>query len=193
MPDHDDIDKERLGKIVALAKRGEGGERTNAERMVRRLCDKHGLNFDDVMHGIEVQEHRLEYRRGDEDLAAYVFWKYGAMTREDALHVKVSRRGHYLIVRTTLDRFLETLNAYGVLSRHYRIEKKRAADSFDDAFRMKHKLYYEPKAGEPTKNDDREKTLEELEDELKRGLLAGAMAARMDDAKIHKTLGTGKK
>ncbi len=46
--------KQRLIKILALAKRGVGGEKENAERMLNSLLKKHGMTLDDL----EDQENR---------------------------------------------------------------------------------------------------------------------------------------
>lgn len=40
--------EQKLQKLLALAERGEGGEKSNAERMLKRLLDKHGLNISDL-------------------------------------------------------------------------------------------------------------------------------------------------
>lgn len=40
--------KQRLLKILELARRGEGGERVNAQRMLDSLLKKHGMTLDDL-------------------------------------------------------------------------------------------------------------------------------------------------
>lgn len=51
----DKLNKEYLGKVVRLAKEGIDGEKANAIRIVKKLCAKHDLNFDDVMNDTGVE------------------------------------------------------------------------------------------------------------------------------------------
>lgn len=39
----------RLRKLMALAERGEGGEKANAQRMLEKLLTNHGLTIDDLV------------------------------------------------------------------------------------------------------------------------------------------------
>jgi hypothetical protein len=43
-----DAIRQRLAKILTLAKRGVGGEKKNAESILRRELKKHGLTIDDI-------------------------------------------------------------------------------------------------------------------------------------------------
>lgn len=40
--------KDRMLKILALARQGVGGEQENAERMLETLCKKHGITLDEL-------------------------------------------------------------------------------------------------------------------------------------------------
>ena len=56
-----DIDalKERLSKMKALADAGTSGERTAADRLMRKICAKYGMSLDDIDAEIE-REHTVE-------------------------------------------------------------------------------------------------------------------------------------
>lgn len=52
---------ERSLRIVALARSGVGGEKENAQRILRQICEKKHLDFDQVLAGTndEITERRL--------------------------------------------------------------------------------------------------------------------------------------
>jgi len=41
--------REKLDKIIELAKRGQGGEKESALRLAKRMCNQLGLNFNKEM------------------------------------------------------------------------------------------------------------------------------------------------
>lgn len=49
---------ERMKKILALARRGEGGEKTTAEAMLQRLLDKYGMTIADLDDSEQPVERR---------------------------------------------------------------------------------------------------------------------------------------
>lgn len=48
MKEPDDKTLSRMQKLLALARRGVGGERANAERFLARLLEQHGMTLDDI-------------------------------------------------------------------------------------------------------------------------------------------------
>lgn len=54
-----DIDP-KLTKIIALAREGIGGEKTAAIKAVKRICEREGLDFDDVMSTTDEREYVLD-------------------------------------------------------------------------------------------------------------------------------------
>lgn len=153
-----DIDDKML-KVVALAKQGVGGERDAAIATLKRLCKRHGLNFDDVMNKSDVREYVLDlpYRNKDEsDILAQVCFKF-ALFDGGSLHYNEVRK--VFIYETTAAKHIECSNAAAVYIAAYRHERKRMLKDLTAAFIYKHSLTrpaensearkpYEPPTGE---------------------------------------------
>lgn len=183
MSQHDEKDRERLGKLVALAKRGEGGEKTTALRMVANLCVKLELNFEDVMREEESRaEYHIDCSAADYRLLLHIVIAYaydGDGTGDFGMgHAGRRRR---IFFTTTKAQYVETVHAWTVLSRQYRKEKKRMRDALWHAFLTKHDLY-----AKKTVKDDKPPEL--TEEELRARRMGGALANGLEDADIRKTL-----
>lgn len=177
----EDKEKERLGKLIALAKRGEGGEKDTALRMVRALCKKLDLNFDDVMAEEESKrEFYLEFARKDFRLAQQIVVRY-AFDGDGTADFAPSRSHTRLYFTTTLERYIETAHALEVLTKQYRKEQKRMRDALWHAFLSKHDLY-------ATKTVRGDKPPELSDDEMRARRMGGALADSLEDAHIRKTL-----
>lgn len=171
----DDLNTDRLGKIVALAKRGVGGEKTSAIKMVKALCKKHGLDYDEIMsEGEAVKEWRIPYRSLEEEriMAQIIYHFTGCDQVKYAPFLKV------LIFETTQARYIETLNALDVLLRAFRKEKKRMKDVIYFGFVTKHNLW-----GKDSSNGD-----DIPEDEMAARDAGAGIARHMEDVNIHKQL-----
>lgn len=166
---------DKIGKIVALAKGGVGGERTTAIKILKNLCKNHGLNYDEVMSDDQqISEYVLEYKsKEDKRLTEQIIGKYLG-------HVK---GGYYkyrkaLWFETTKEKYIEVLNAHSVLLRLYRKERKKMKEAVYYGFLDKHNLFV------PAGEKERELTQEE-----KDARAAGHMMTyHMEDAEIHKQL-----
>ena len=138
---------EKIGKLVALAKNGIDGEKQAAIEILKKLCEKHDLNFDDVMsENEEILEYELEYKAGQFKLARGVIIRYGVININDEYRYNKFSRTIYF--STTKQRFLETIHAYSILSRQYEKEKRETLKAFFKAFQYVNDLYYKPKEGE---------------------------------------------
>lgn len=172
--------RERLGKLVALAKRGIGGERDTALEMVKKLCKKLHLEFEDVMSSDEkIREFYVDFARADMRLALHVVIRYafdGDGTQDWVPSVSHTR----LYFTTTLERYLETVHALEILTRQYRKEQKRVRKAFWYGFLSKHDLY----AKKTIKSEEWQPSKEEMR-ERKMGSM---MAHGMEDAEIRKAL-----
>lgn len=183
-----EADQERLGKIVALAKNGSGGEKANAIRIIKKICKQHGLDFDEVMNDEyrTVKEFTISYRSNDEKevlvccVYRYAFLKYG----DDLWGVYPKKMGF----KTTPEKYIETLNAFSVLKGLYKKEKKIIEQATFLAFRKKHELFYNPTAEEWKKINKQRKGKKDTEEDLKRERMAENMSRSMEDAEIHKQL-----
>ena len=54
--------EEKLAKILALAERGVGGEKTNAKNILEKLLKKHRLTLDDIVNNSTQELTRKEYK-----------------------------------------------------------------------------------------------------------------------------------
>lgn len=189
-----DFNEERLGKLVQLAKRGEGGEKATAIKFVKALCKRHGLNFDEVMSADEsVREFYLDHTRAETKLAIQVICRYAHRSMKDGIHSSVG--GTRLYFETTQEKYIETLNAWEVLRELYAKEKKIMQQAFFMGFLDKHWLYYMP-TDEERRNHSRKvnkQKEEESEDEKRARRMGAEIADHLQDANIVKRIGAPKK
>lgn len=177
------IDKDRLGKIVALAKRGVGGERTNAIKLVKTLCRKHGLDFDEVMSNEEKkQEFHIDCTRVNHRLLLHVVLKYAfdSSWNEDG-HIWIGGRDQRIYFTTTMEKYVEVSHAFVVLSRLYKKEQDRVKQAAYFGFLEKHDLY-------ATNSGEGKKASDITEEEIRVRRMGSSLAENMEDAKLHKTL-----
>jgi len=172
----------QLGKIVALAKRGVGGEKATALKMVRTICKRHSLDFDEVMNDVKLTDHCLVLKtRNHFKLGIQIVAHYGIYD-EDHLHIGESLDKKHLYFETMQEKYIETINAYEVLSRLYEKEKKRMNTAFILGFYQKHDLFLPFKL---KKNKGDKRPTEKEMEEYRRG---AKLAEDMEDAKIQKLL-----
>lgn len=182
----DELNEERLGKIVELAKKGEGGEKTTAIALVQKFCKKYDLDFDIVMGkgGEKIQEFVIRCKKRECDLLVQVLFRYGIPTAKQSIWTSVNNMR--VTFEGTQSSYLEALNAWYVLSRLYYKEEKKIKEATHIAFISKHNLFYQRKKGEkgPTSSDNKaDKNI------LK---MAIGLMDNLEDAQIHKTLVAGK-
>ncbi|MBD9653545.1 DUF2786 domain-containing protein [Pseudomonas sp. PDM12] len=115
----------KLRKLQALAERGEGGEKVNAQRMLEKLLARHGLSVDDLA------DERREIRwftassKFDSQLAAQIMAKI-ANTDTPGIY-KSKRRPKHVGVESTPAEAVE-------FELHYDTLRKALAEHFRDAF-----------------------------------------------------------
>ena len=83
---------ERSLRIVALARSGVGGEKENAQRILRQICEKKHLDFDKVLAGTndEIAERKLILGRLAKDevsVIARVIMNFGMDENHKTLNV----------------------------------------------------------------------------------------------------------
>ena len=192
MDKKEEINKDRLGKIVELAKRGVGGEKETAIRLVKKICSQYNLNFDDVMNNTNIEKCVLEIKKGDTQLGVQIIARYGHTKYGD--QVRERSDGKALLFETTKEKYIEVINAYSILSHKYREEKKILTESFESAFFTKHNLFYQPTDEEFKKMNDesllneKKKTKKQIEKEEKERRMAIAVMSGLDDVYIRKQL-----
>jgi hypothetical protein len=188
-----ELDTEKLGKIIALATRGEGGEKENAIRIVKRICKENDLNYDDVMNGVEKREYQIECKLSETTLLSTIIYRYAFLSCDDT--IGQNHNATRLFFKTTADKFIETKNAFDILRIKFKEEKSLIESAFLEAFRAKHHLHYTPTEKEWEKINkkaieeaDKKKTKKELKEEIKKREMAIGMVRALDDVSIHKQL-----
>lgn len=180
----EDLDKDRLGKVVAMAKKGVGGEKDAAIAILKGMCKKHGLSFDDIMsEDAEVREYTIPYADQDElRIVQQVVCRYAYLTIDDQQGYNALRK--LCFFKTTKEKYYETLHASDVLKDAWHVEKKKLADIIYFAFIERHCLYYIP-----TREDWLAGKVKPDKSTGSAARLAGAqIAGYMDEKKIRKPL-----
>lgn len=181
--DLQDIDPKLL-KIVALAKNGVGGEKAQAIRIVKRICARDGLNFDEVMDGKDQpQKREPEFKIVSKDevqVAIQVAARF-ASTPEYP-DVRGGRfRGYklgYVEYTATTARHIETVNAIEIYLAAYRKEKKNIAKALQQAFVINHGLYSQFR--EDRDEERPAPTAEQLKEQERAIRLTGALSEDVD-------------
>lgn len=150
---------ERLRKMKALADRGEGGERENAERLLAEIAAEHGIDLD------ELDEERLQdfYVELRESFKHKMLSQLCALKRQELKWQGVSLDGHrmsvwkckgkymYSVSNCTKAEWLELMAKLEVLARAY----KRQLDDFYHAFLMANHLLVEAEGEEELSQEER--------------------------------------
>jgi hypothetical protein len=188
-----EYNEELLGKIVALARGGVGGEKETAIKMVKALCVKHDLNFDEVMNASEtVKEYWIDHKKREQDVLAQVICRYAHLNIDSGTQPSIG--GERLYFKTTQEKYIETLNAWEVLQGLYTKEHKLLEKAFFRAFIQKHNLFYQATPEERRKLSMRLKKQrnKESDDDRRADEMGVAMSLYLTDADIMKRL-TNKK
>lgn len=185
----------KLLKIIALAKGGFGGEKDTALRLVRQICKREGLDFDEVMSdgGDMPKEYEpdIKIRSKDElKICIQVAARFALTPEHQSINAGYYRgyREVWLKYTTTAARHIETLNAIDAYLRVYRIEKKHMVEALKLAFSNKHHLYPQfDTAGD----DEPSKPLSD-EERAKHWRAANIKEGLMESVKLTKQIGDGR-
>ena len=110
-----------IGALVLKAKEDNGAESENAIKALKRLCEKHDLDFEEIMRGKERVEMRfLEYKRGHKDLARQVVARYGCS--QDHQWIREHMYDPIFAFESDQQHYIETLHAYEILAPLYNKE-----------------------------------------------------------------------
>lgn len=167
-------------KLKALADKGVGGEKTNAEKMLIDLMAKHKLTIADI-DGEEIKEFFFNIKDEFNDL----FYQIAKSVNRDMKIYRFPKKevrqfrlkGNHEI-KCTVAEYIEIEQSFDIYSRLYQEELK----VFYSAFIHANNIYPEPKDGEIKSLDDF--SIEELK-ELRRKLL---MSENIKKANIRKQL-----
>lgn len=177
---------EKFGKIVNLAKRGEGGEKENAVAIVRRICAERDLDFDAVMADAPVKR-RFQIDCGKKlfQLCLQVVMRYGMDDVEDVRHMTSDEGKTVIAFNTTEAMFLEAQYAFDIMARSYEAEKKRTLQAFHLAFLTKHSLFY---LGPGWEEFNKEMNTEISEEKRREYARAHKLVRDLEDVSVGKAL-----
>lgn len=175
---------ERLLKIVALARQGIGGEKTAAIRLVKRICLKEGLDYEDVMRATDYRDYTLHVATRSKlevEIVTQVFFRF--VVNDEHPNLQYNRRYKVFFYTTTPSGQVEVSNAVSVYLAAYRKEVKKYALQVQEAFVAKHQLFTPSKDDKPSEP----LTMAQL---LKIARLR-EIANDMADVKLRKNIGAG--
>lgn len=176
--------EKKLKKIVNLARNGVAGERETAERIVRKICERENLNFDEVMRGDpELIEGRLKYKgKAEKELAINVIAKFGLVSLDNSTCSVYEKA---ICWKTTKEKCIDTLNAWDILRRQMRVE----IEKIPRAMILRHDLFYVPTEDEKELIRRMKKTNgKPTKKEIERERAASRLAEGLEDVEIYKRL-----
>ena len=185
---------ERSLRIVALARSGVGGEKENAQRILRQICEKKHLDFDKVLAGTndEIAERKLMLGRLTKDevrIIARVIMNFGLSEEHKDLNVLYyNEKPVGFAFECSKATLIETEHAANVYLRAFRKERREILKNLATAFVIKHRLrmpdFYQSEL-EEAEQELTEKEREKLERDHTRAVM---MAAGMDGVQVRKAL-----
>lgn len=186
MAEMNDIDPKLL-KIIALAKHGIGGEKETAIALVKKICQREGLTFEEVMSDRDESREFdvvLKWRNKIErQIIINILYKFAlSPEHKDFRMWEYDKSVRYT---TTPAKHLETVNAAAVYLKAYRKERKKIEEDLMSAFLDKHHIYPDWETGNHKDDDD------EPDIDLERAMRIAAMTRGMDDVNIRKSIGDG--
>lgn len=188
----DDIDPKIL-KIVALAKAGVGGEKEVAIRMVKQICEREGIDFDELMSDHDApKEYSPEIKVKSKDelrICIQVAARFATTPQNPEVRGRYYSYDRTVILWYTCkpSTHIDTLNAISVYLKAYRAEKKKFMASLKEAFTAHHNLYSQ--FHEESEDDEpKERTLEERQNSWR---AAHMMQAMTEQVKLTKEIDSG--
>lgn len=167
--------KELLQKLKRLAEQGVGGERANADAMLRRALKKHGLSAADLEQE-DVREYEFRYKnKFERKLLGQTIYK---VINEDKVRYRTyqNRRNH-MLVKVTVRQAVEIEFLYDL----YRSAFWKNVDDLLRAFVIRNEIWNE------SSGDKKQPTAEEIEEFRK----AAKLADQLDPVQVHRRLSSG--
>jgi len=149
--------KERLLKLYELSKRGEGGEKVNAEVFLNKLLEKHNLTIDDIDSNVPKRRYYKYTTKANMRVIIQVLFKtlgakakIGQLPSYKEVSIEVNDYQHVQILEE-IDFHLD----------NFKKERKKILEDFKQAYIQKHCLYSTD--SEPSKKEMTKEDLEQLE------------------------------
>lgn len=172
----DDRIKQRLIKILTLARRGIGGEKENAERMLNNLLKKYSLTLADLEDDEKIQ---VDLRfKGKHERDILVQCVYSTIKGWDQMAYSDNRRGLFR-VKVTKAEGVELALKWNAHRKAFKKEVAKQMNILMLAYVSRNHLYSD--AAEDENNEESSLSLEDIEAIV-------AIARRMDRTAINKSI-----
>lgn len=182
----DNIETEKIGKLVAMAKGGYLGEKQNAISILKKICKKHNLSFDEIMQTsdeLKIEEYSIKYKTKIEfKLIIQILCSYWAETEEQLEEVYSNKYYKSIFFKTTKAKYIEIVYAVEIFLSMYHKERKKILDAVYFGFLDKHNLY-------SPFNTNANQKISKKESELRD--VGARLAGSMEDINIRKALKSG--
>lgn len=167
----------KLEKIVELARHGVGGEKETAIRMVKKICEKNGLEFDDIMSDSQqIHKYEIKYRSKPElNVITGVICKM-----LDVPSIQYNAYYKRAFFETTSEKYIDIIYAIDIYLRAFRKERRRMASDLNRAFVIRHQLWGSTAEPETVKDS-------EYDDYMRRI----RMAEGLDHVEVNKAIESG--
>lgn len=169
--------RDKLLKLYELAKRGVGGEKVNADTMLRRMLEKHSLTIEDI--DVELPKRRYYHYTTlwKEKLICQIIC---AVTNSNSMYTY----GAYKDIGADVTDFqhIQILEMIDFHFENYIAEKKKFLDDFASAYVQKHELYRE------TTDKDREDKPPLTPEEIRAIMRMSSIQESLSNATYHKKL-----
>lgn len=177
----------KIRKLQALAKRGVGGEATNAKILLSALCEKYGID-ESKLDEEEKQWYEFEMRTSVQKLFLQLYVSIYGTTERYLKEVELWKRGRKKIVKCKFTRaeYIEFSQLWEWHRKNYLAERKRMRELFKIAYFDKFKMYASETCDEyeaqRSKKKDDDFTFEDL-------MAINMMAAACKNKSFYKQIG----
>lgn len=177
----------KIRKLQALAKRGVGGEATNAKILLSALCEKYGID-ESKLDEEEKQWYEFEMRTSVQKLFLQLYVSVYGTTERYLKEVELWKRGRKKIVKCKFTRaeYIEFSQMWEWHRKNYLAERKRMRELFQIAYYDKFKMYASETCDEyeaqRSKKKDNDLTMEDI-------LAINMMAAACKNKSFYKQIG----
>lgn len=175
----------KISKLQELAKRGVEGEAANAQRVLEALCEKYGIELEELDEEVK-QVYKFPIRASVVFLFRQCFaCMFGASTRfkEDMARYKSSStKKQWFECKLTPSEYIQFSQYWEWHGANYLHERAKMRKTFESAYIEKHRIYTEIWDEEDRKRDQKKPDMQEVMEILK-------MASMVSDNTFHKQIG----
>ncbi|CAM1374377.1 Protein of unknown function [Tenacibaculum litopenaei] len=130
--------KEKLSKLYELAKRGVDGEKINAELMLNKMLEKHGLTISDIDTETPKERYYPYTTTMSNTLIRQII--YRVTERTDIYSIRSYKE---IVVKATDYEHIQILEQIDFHLENFNKERKQFLKDFTDAYVQKHRLFKE--------------------------------------------------